>query len=74
MTAFLSVIQLSRFLGVKPKTLYSWVSKKVIPHYRIEGLILFKKQEVEAWIETRHQNPEDPRNPKANEFEDEYSL
>ncbi len=71
---FLTIKELSEYLGIKPKTLYSWVSKRVLPHYRIEGLIRFKLKEIDQKMDSCkiNQNPLIDR--KVNEIEDEFSL
>ena len=71
---FLSIKELSDYIGIKPKTLYSWVSKGVIPHYRIMGLVRFNKREIDQWLISCHKNNEDLINKRLNEIEDEYSL
>lgn len=43
------ISDLSLYLKVKVKTLYSMVQD--IPHYRIGKLIRFKKQEIDAWLD-----------------------
>jgi excisionase family DNA binding protein len=47
---FFSVKDLSYYLNVKAKTIYSWVSKRVIPFYRLQGILRFKKSEIEQWL------------------------
>ncbi len=47
----LSIGDLSEYLRIKPKTLYSKVESGEIPHYKIGHLIRFRKSEVEAWLE-----------------------
>lgn len=46
----LSIVELSKYLSIKPKTLYSKVESGQIPHYKIGHLIRFRKSEVEAWL------------------------
>ena len=53
---YLDIHQLSTLLNVKPSTLYSMVEAREIPHYRIGRLIRFKKEEVEAWMETHRRD------------------
>ena len=69
---FLSINDLSKYIGVKPKTLYSWVSKGVLPHYRMQGVIRFKRKEIDKWIEACKRNGVDIKNLKVREFEDDY--
>jgi excisionase family DNA binding protein len=52
MKEFLTVIELGEYLNIKPKTLYSWAAKRIIPGYQIQGIIRLKKNEIEAWLET----------------------
>jgi excisionase family DNA binding protein len=47
---FFTINELSKYISVKPKTLYSWVSKKVIPFYRLQGVLRFKKCEIDQWL------------------------
>ncbi len=47
----LTIDTLSKYLNIKPKTLYAKVESRDIPHYRIGRLIRFKKGEVDAWLE-----------------------
>jgi len=49
-TEFLTVKELSAYIRVKPGTLYLWVKKKIIPHYQLEGVIRFKKIEIDQWL------------------------
>lgn len=46
---YLTVNDLSVYLGIKPKTLYARV--KEIPHYKVGRLIRFKREDVDAWME-----------------------
>jgi excisionase family DNA binding protein len=71
---FLSINELSEYLGIKPKTLYSWVSKGVLPHYRIEGLIRFKKQEIDQKMNSCKVEEDILIDRRIKEFEDEFSL
>jgi len=52
MSEFLTIKQLSEYLNVKPKTLYSWVGKRVIPFYQIQGVIRFRKTEIDQWLQS----------------------
>ena len=33
-------------------TVYSWVSKKVIPHNKVSKVLRFRKSEIDKWIES----------------------
>ena len=50
-SAFWNIDDLSDYLNVKVKTIYSMVPD--IPHYRIGKLIRFKKDEIDNWLESK---------------------
>ncbi|MBT3510887.1 MAG: helix-turn-helix domain-containing protein [Nitrospina sp.] len=50
---FFTVNELSKYLNVKGKTIYSWVSKSVIPFYKLQGVIRFKKVEIDFWLKNK---------------------
>ena len=47
----MTIAELSEYLSIKPKTLYSLAGRKEIPHYRIKRLLRFKRSEVDEWME-----------------------
>ena len=47
--------QISNYLSIKEKTIYSKVEKNEIPHYKIGRLIRFKKDEIDQWMESCRQ-------------------
>ena len=47
---FLSVRNLSSYMDIKVKTIYSMVEKREIPFYKIGRLVRFKKSEIDAWV------------------------
>jgi len=49
----LTIQDLAAQLKMKSKTLYAMVQE--IPHYRIGRLIRFRKQDIEAWLETQRE-------------------
>lgn len=49
----LTAKQLARLLAVSPKTLYSYVSRNLIPHYKIETNVRFRGKDVAEWLK-RH--------------------
>jgi len=63
-SGYLTIDDLSVYLGIKPKTLYARVQE--IPHYKVGRLIRFKREDVDAWMEKhkvaktefRHQDQE----------------
>jgi excisionase family DNA binding protein len=53
---FLTVKELSKYLMVKPSTLYAWSSRGIIPHYKVHGLLRFKQDEIDVWINAFHKD------------------
>lgn len=50
---YLSIDNVSDYLNIKKKTIYAMTASMDIPYYRIGRLIRFKKDEIDAWMETR---------------------
>ena len=50
---FISVKQAAKLLDVKACTLYVWAGRGDIPSYKFGRLIRFKKEDIEAWAESR---------------------
>ena len=46
--------KLSVHLNIKLSTLYAWVAEGKIPHFKIHGLIRFKPEEIEQWLQPYH--------------------
>jgi excisionase family DNA binding protein len=53
---FLDIHELSECLSMKRSTLYTMVECGDLPHYRIGRLIRFKRNDVDAWIETHRRD------------------
>lgn len=51
MTEWMDIGQLSQYLRVKKKTLYSMVRNGKIPSYRVSRMLRFKREEVDSWME-----------------------
>jgi excisionase family DNA binding protein len=51
---WLSVQELSEYLGLKPATIYQYVAERRIPYHKIPGsqLIKFKIGEIDEWMAT----------------------
>jgi len=47
---WLSVDEISTYLGVKRETIYKWISDKNMPAGKVGRLWKFKKDEVDAWV------------------------
>ena len=51
---FLTVEEVAAYLSVKVKMIYALIPQ--IPHYRIGRLLRFKKEEVDAWMESQRRS------------------
>jgi len=51
MEPLLDARETSEMLGVHAKTIYKWANEGRIPHVRMNGLIRFDREEIEAWKE-----------------------
>jgi excisionase family DNA binding protein len=47
---WLSVDEITEYLGVSRDTIYNWISQKGLPAHRVGRLWKFKKEEVDAWV------------------------
>lgn len=47
---WLSVDEISAYLGVKRDTVYSWIPNKDLPAHRVGRLWKFKQDEVDQWV------------------------
>lgn len=47
---WLSVEEISDYLGVSKDTVYVWISKRGMPAHRIGRLWKFKSDEVDVWV------------------------
>jgi len=56
--ALLTYSETSQLLGVKVGTLYSWVSRRVIPFVRLSPRVVrFRRDEVATWLSERSFSP-----------------
>ncbi len=47
---WLSVDEISQYLGVSSDTVYRWIDKQGMPAHRMGRLWKFKKDEVDEWV------------------------
>jgi excisionase family DNA binding protein len=47
---WLSINEISLYLGVSSDTIYKWIEKKGLPAHKIGRLWKFKKEEVDEWV------------------------
>ena len=50
--SYLSVEQISEYLGVSRDTVYTWITAKEMPAHRLGRLWKFKKEEVDGWVKS----------------------
>lgn len=67
---FWNIKDLSKYLNIKTSTIYAWTAQGKIPHIKIHGLIRFKSEEIETWLESfRNKLPPEPfKMPTANRY------
>lgn len=56
---FISIDDISEYLGLKKSTLYLKVERQEIPHYKFGRLIKFKKDEIDRWANGFKRDPVD---------------
>lgn len=54
----------AEYLGISPNTLCKWCQKKQIPHYKLTNRPMFKKAELDRFIERKRV----PAIPRLKEF------
>ncbi len=55
MTELWDIKALSAYLSIKRSTPYAHVQE--IPHYKINRLVRFRKEEIDAWLAGQHRDP-----------------
>ena len=53
----MTIKDLSRWLNIKPSTLYLWAAPCRIPSQKIHGLVRFERGNVMEWLESFGLNP-----------------
>lgn len=48
---FWTVPEVAEYLSVKPSTVYSWVRRNELSHYKIGRIVRFKKEDIDLWME-----------------------
>jgi len=49
---WLSVEEISKYLGISNDTVYRWIHKHRMPSHRMGRLWKFRKEEVDEWVKT----------------------
>ena len=52
-TRYLTITELSSYIGVPKGTLYVWVCQRRIPYVKIGSLLRFDTHEIENWIKMK---------------------
>ena len=56
MEKLLNPSQLAEILGVRPGTIYSWLSRGVdVPYVKIAGTIRFREKAIQEWLIKKEQ-------------------
>lgn len=58
MVRMLTLAEAATVLRLSPKTLYSWTSRKKVPHIKLGGRLLFNERELEAWLASFRVTPQ----------------
>jgi excisionase family DNA binding protein len=53
MEELLSPKELARILRISPVTAYKWAERGVIPHYKLEGVVRFSRDDVLDFLQKR---------------------
>jgi excisionase family DNA binding protein len=48
----LTAREVARMLAISEKTVYSYVSRNLIPHYKIEANVRFRAKDVAEWLKS----------------------
>ena len=58
---WLSVEEISKYLGVSNDTVYRWIDKHRMPAHRMGRLWKFKKNEIDQWVKAGGASSHDQR-------------
>lgn len=62
---FWDVQRLSAYLNIKACTLYAWAAQGRIPCLKIHGLVRFRKDEIDQWLEGFRGQPKAAESPRV---------
>jgi excisionase family DNA binding protein len=48
--SFLTAKEVAQLLAISPKTIYGYVARNMIPHYKIEASVRFRPKDLADWI------------------------
>ncbi|MBI3393782.1 MAG: helix-turn-helix domain-containing protein [Nitrospirae bacterium] len=49
---YMTVQDVAAYLRVKPKTIYAWAGEGRIPAVKLNGLLRFRRAEIDSWAES----------------------
>jgi len=52
MHTYWDIRQLANYLNIKPATLYAWAAQGKIPSLKLHGLLRFRQDEIDEWLES----------------------
>ena len=47
---WLSVAELKAYIGLTKKTIYTYVSRRILPHYKRGRILRFRRTEIDSWL------------------------
>jgi excisionase family DNA binding protein len=62
---WLSVDEISAYLGIKRDTVYKWIYEKQMPAHRMGRLWKFRKDEVDEWVRSGGANTSPSENEQS---------
>lgn len=49
-----TIKDISKYLNVKERTIYSWINKGIIPHHKLTNKVIrFNLNTINEWLESR---------------------
>lgn len=54
---YLTMDDVAEILSISKSTLYKWVEKWAIPHYKINGNVRFNQEHLKNWIDSKQVKP-----------------
>jgi excisionase family DNA binding protein len=49
--------EVAQYLGWSRKSVYRRVARMAMPHYKVDGVLLFRRDELDAWLEQYREEP-----------------
>jgi excisionase family DNA binding protein len=49
--------EVAQYLGWSRKSVYRRVARMAMPHYKVDGILLFRRDELDAWLEQFREEP-----------------